>query len=90
MNYSEIYNLHMELLKTYASNKKEGYSSNQTEINYYRNQLRFAEDMVQRIFVLNQLVKLHEQDRESMIRWCSEAYFHKNYDVNDSPDGSLG
>ncbi|ETT65180.1 hypothetical protein C173_19161 [Paenibacillus sp. FSL R7-277] len=90
MNYSEIYDLHLQLLKAYSAHNNREYTAYQREIDYYTNQLRFAEDMVQRIFVLNQLVKLHEKEREDLIRWCSEAYFHKNYDVNDSPDGSLG
>ncbi|ETT47082.1 hypothetical protein C162_18380 [Paenibacillus sp. FSL R7-269] len=90
MNYSQIYELHIQLLKGYASHKRKGESPYQREINYYRNQLRFAEDIVQRIFVLNQLVKIHEKERENMIRWCSETYFPPTEIQKDSHNGASG
>ncbi|WP_405108091.1 hypothetical protein MHH28_28555 [Paenibacillus sp. FSL K6-1217] len=90
MNYSEIYSLHIQLLKAYAANNNGGYSAYQREINHYRDQLRYAEDIVQRIFVLNQLVKLHEKEREDMMKWCTEQYFSRTHDYNESPDGNIG
>lgn len=33
-----------------------------------------TEDVVQKIFVLNQLVKIYEK-REQMMKWCTEEYF---------------
>ncbi|WMT40500.1 hypothetical protein RE628_25465 [Paenibacillus sp. D2_2] len=90
MDYSEIYDLHIQLLKGYASHKRRGDSPFQREINYYRNQLRFAEDVVQRIFVLNQLVKIHEKERENMIKWCSEEYFSPTENHKDSQNGASG
>ncbi|SIR66801.1 hypothetical protein SAMN05421578_1302 [Paenibacillus macquariensis] len=33
------------------------------------------EDIVQRIFVMNQLIKIYERSRESKIKWCSDLYF---------------
>lgn len=90
MNYSEIYDLHLQLLKAYSALNSGEYSAYQQEIDYYTNQLRFAEDRVQRIFVLNQLVKIHEKERGDLIRWCSETYFNPKQDYSGSQDGVTG
>ncbi|UQZ33397.1 hypothetical protein C2I18_07395 [Paenibacillus sp. PK3_47] len=75
MDYSRIYDFHIQLLGSYASYESKSSSPYQKEINYYINQLRFTEDIVQRIFVLNQLVKIYENERENLIKSCSEDYF---------------
>ncbi|OME08689.1 hypothetical protein BSK60_29645 [Paenibacillus odorifer] len=74
MKYKEIYDLHVKLLHVYENNEKYQ-SPYQTQINYYKRQFFIAEDIVQRIFVLNQLLKIHEKSREVKIKWCSEEYF---------------
>ncbi|MEK3875703.1 hypothetical protein [Paenibacillus sp. FSL M7-0420] len=90
MNYSEIYDLHLQLLKAYAAHNNGEYSAYQREIDYYTNQLRLAEDMVQRIFVLNQLVKIREKERDGLISWCSDTYFNQKQDYSGSQDGVMG
>lgn len=90
MNYSEVYDLHLQLLRAYSALNNEEYSAYQAEIDYYTNQLRFAEDMVQRIFVLNQLVKIHEKERDDLIRWCSETYFNRKRELSSSQDEVTG
>jgi len=74
--YKEVYDFHMQLLLIYEKNQN---SSNlyQREINYYKRQFYIAEDIVQRIFVLNQLIILHEKSRSEQIKWCSEEYFNR-------------
>lgn len=37
--------------------------------------LIMTEDVIQKIFVLNQLIKTHEKGREQIVKWCSEEYF---------------
>jgi len=75
MSYEDIYKLHIQLLKIYEDNEK--YSTPyQLEIDHFKRQLNlFSEDIVQRIFVMNQLIKIYERSRESKIKWCSELYF---------------
>ncbi|WP_340021764.1 hypothetical protein MHI24_22575 [Paenibacillus sp. FSL K6-1096] len=90
MNYSEVYELHLQLLRAYSALNNEEYSAYQGEIDYYTNQLRFAEDMVQRIFILNQLVKIHEKERDDLIRWCSETYFNRKRELSGSQDEVTG
>lgn len=90
MNYSEVYELHLLLLRAYSALNNEEYSAYQSEIDYYTNQLRFAEDVVQRIFVLNQLVKIHEKERDDLIRWCSETYFNRKSEFSGSQDEVTG
>ncbi|OMC92046.1 hypothetical protein BJP46_09570 [Paenibacillus odorifer] len=69
MRYKEIYDLHVQLLHVYENN--EIYQGPyQTQINYYKRQFYIAEDIVQRIFVLNQLLKIQEKSREIKIKWC--------------------
>lgn len=73
MGYSEIYDLHINLLRTYTIHKKCD-SPFQREINHFTSQLRFAEDTPQRIFVLNQIIKIYEKERNYMIKWCQDRY----------------
>jgi hypothetical protein len=75
MSYEEIYKLHFHLLKIYEENEKHS-SPYQSEIDNFKRQLNlFSEDIVQRIFVMNQLIKIYEKSRESKIKWCSDLYF---------------
>ncbi|MEK4290409.1 hypothetical protein [Paenibacillus sp. FSL P4-0502] len=71
MTYKEIYDLHIQLLYVYE--KRQG--PYQKQLNYFKGQFFIADDIVQRIFVLNQLLKIHEKNRRFMIKWCSEEYF---------------
>lgn len=56
----EIYDLHIQLLHTY-----EKYGENQglyqREIKHFKRQL----------FMLHQLIKIHERSREQLVKWCS-------------------
>ncbi|MEK5034926.1 hypothetical protein MKY96_26075 [Paenibacillus sp. FSL R7-0302] len=74
LSYKEIFDLHVHLLSIYEKNKKSP-SPYEREINYYRKQYYIAKDIVQKIFVLNQLILIYEKSREAQIRWCSESYF---------------
>lgn len=77
MTYDDIYKLHLQLLNIYEKNQKCPVP-HQKEVNYFKNQLfMYAEDIVQRIFVLNQLLKIYEKNREFQIKWCSDEYFSK-------------
>lgn len=79
INNKELYNLHIQLLDVYEKNKK-GSNLYQKDIHFYNRQLGFfCENAVQRIFVLNQLIKLYEKDREFLIKGCSDAYFANSY-----------
>ncbi|WP_336101222.1 hypothetical protein [Paenibacillus phytohabitans] len=72
--YKEIFDLHVQLLRIYEKN--ENYQGPyQKQINYFKRQLFLTEDIVQRIFVLNQLIKIHEKGREENVKWCAEEYF---------------
>lgn len=70
--YKEIFDL--QLLHIYEKNEMHQ-GVNQKQINYFKKQLLLTEDIVQRIFVLNQLMKIHELEREQFVKWCSEEYF---------------
>ena len=74
MSYKEIYDLHVQLLHTYEKHEKHQ-GSYQREINYFKRQFFLTEDVVQKIFVLNQLLKIHEKERAQIVKWCSEKYF---------------
>lgn len=75
MTYEDIYNLHFQLLKIYEDNEKVP-TPYQSEIDHFKRQLNlFTEDIVQRIFVLNQILKIYEKNRQTKIKWCSEMYF---------------
>ncbi|ASA24284.1 hypothetical protein [Paenibacillus donghaensis] len=82
MNYDDVYKLHLQLLSIYE--RKERYSRNhQMQIDYYKKQLfMFTEDNVQRIFVLNQLLKIHEKTREDIVNRCADHYFSRDTSVN--------
>lgn len=41
-----------------------------------------AEDSVQRIFVLNQLLKIHEKTREVLVNSCAGRYFSSDISVD--------
>lgn len=66
MNYENVYELHLQLLKVYEKNTKHS-GAYESQINYYKRQLFiFAEDNVQRIFVINQLLKIYEKIEKSL------------------------
>ncbi len=75
MTYKDVYDLHVQLLHTYEKHEKHQ-GPYQREINYFRRQFFLTEDIVQRIFVLNQLIMKHEKNRELLIKYCSEKYFN--------------
>ena len=78
MDYDDVYKLHLQLLSIYEKNERYS-GSNQRQINYYKQQLfMFAEDNVQRIFVLNQLLKIHGNTRKALVDNCAERYFSKD------------
>lgn len=81
MGFMEIYKLHLDLVETYKEHKRCN-SPFDTQRNYYRDQLLFTKDVAQRVFVLNQIVKLHEKERENLIQWCSETYFKRMSNKN--------
>ncbi len=82
MNYDDVYKMHLQLLSIYEKNER--YSGTyQTQIDYYKRQLfMFAEDNVQRVFILNQLLKIHERTREVLVKRCADQYFSKNLPVD--------
>ncbi|WP_338555578.1 hypothetical protein [Paenibacillus sp. KS-LC4] len=91
MNYNDIYKLHLQLLSIYENNDQSS-APFQQEINYYKKQLfMFTQDNVQRIFVLNQLIKIHEKTREVLVSSCANQYFSKDKSVDDKPsiEGNL-
>ncbi|MNC43789.1 hypothetical protein D3C75_926660 [compost metagenome] len=78
MNYDDVYKLHLHLLSIYEKNERYS-GAYQKQINYYKKQLfMFTEDNVQRIFVLNQLIKIHEQTREVLVNRCADRYFSRD------------
>lgn len=85
LSYKEVYDLHVQLLSIYEKNKKSS-SPYEREIQYYRQQYFIAQDIVQKTFVLNQLILIHEKRRAAQIRWCSDLYFgsEKNESVAES------
>jgi len=77
MNYDDVYKLHLQLLSIYEKNARYSWTY-QRQIDYFKRQLfMFAEDSVQRIFVLNQLLKIHEKTRESLVNNCADQYFSR-------------
>lgn len=76
MGYLDIYKLHQHLIRTYSEHERCT-SPFKSQMNYYWNQLLVTEDIAQRIFVMNQIVKIHEKERANLIQWCSETYFQK-------------
>ncbi|WP_341282076.1 hypothetical protein [Paenibacillus sp. FSL H8-0537] len=85
MNYDDIYKLHLQLLSIYEKNEQSS-SPFQQEINYYKKQLcMFTQDNIQRIFVLNQLIKIHEKTREVLVSSCANQYFSKDVAVDNNP-----
>jgi hypothetical protein len=74
MDYQQIYELHLQLLQIYETTGPAP-SPYQNQIQHFKNQMKHAEDMVQQIFVLNQIIKIHEQARETCVDWCSDTYF---------------
>lgn len=75
MGYKEIYDLHVQLLHTYEKNKHYQVQY-QREVNYFKRQFFMTEDVVQKIFVLNQLVNIQEKERAQVVKWCSDKYFN--------------
>ncbi|WP_339173114.1 hypothetical protein NSQ55_10660 [Paenibacillus sp. FSL H7-0943] len=83
MNYDDVYKLHLQLLSVYEKNERYS-ASYQQQINYYKRQLfMFTEDNVQRIFVLNQLLKIHEKTRALLVNRCADHYFVKENNENN-------
>ncbi|TKH41508.1 hypothetical protein C1I60_19340 [Paenibacillus terrae] len=79
INHNELYKLHIQLLEVYEKSRN-GSRLFQKEIHFYNRQLGlFSENIVQKIFVLNQLIKIYEKDREFQIKGCSDAYYAKTY-----------
>jgi hypothetical protein len=76
MGYLEIYKLHLQLIQTYKDHERR-ISPFKTQRDYYRDQLLLTEDIAQRIFVINQIVTIHEKERANLIQWCSDTYFKK-------------
>lgn len=74
MTYKDIYDLHIQLLQIYEKSEKYQ-GAYQKKINYYKKQFFMTEDIVQKIFVLNQLIKIYEERRGRIVQWCSEEYF---------------
>lgn len=71
----------------YERNQKDC-QAYQKDINFYYRQLNFfCENIVQKIFVLNQLIKIYEKNREPQIKWCSETYYSKQHgDIGKETD----
>ncbi|MDQ0195531.1 hypothetical protein J2T20_003918 [Paenibacillus wynnii] len=70
--YKEVYEIHNQLL--HINEKREKHQGPyQNQINYFKRQFFFTEDIVQRIFVLNQLIKIHEKRRHMI-----SGSFYKN------------
>ncbi|CAM4449428.1 hypothetical protein [Paenibacillus typhae] len=79
MNDEEVYRLHLQLLNVYEKSIRPS-GANQRQIDHYKQQLfMYAEDSVQRIFVLNQLLKLHEDSREYLVKDCADRYFSRDH-----------
>ncbi|MGZ0041360.1 hypothetical protein [Paenibacillus ottowii] len=75
MKINNVYQLHLQLLDVYEKNQISP-SPYCKEINYYHRQLNFfCENTMQRIFVLNQLIKIHEKSRNLQIQRCSDEYY---------------
>ncbi|ASA19819.1 hypothetical protein B9T62_02760 [Paenibacillus donghaensis] len=72
MTYKEAYDLHVQLLHVYEQNLENSHPY-RTQINHFKKQFYIAEDMVQRIFVLNQIIKIHEARKEQLIHVCSRS-----------------
>ncbi|WCM60713.1 hypothetical protein [Paenibacillus polymyxa] len=71
MDLNRIYRLHIQLLDVYERNQVSR-NPYQKDINFYYRQLNFfCSNTRQRVFVLNQLLKLYEKSREDQIQWCS-------------------
>lgn len=86
MEYKNVYELHLQLLSIYEKNTKYS-GTDQSQINYYKRQLfMFAEDNVQRIFVINQLLKIYEENREVLVKSCADQYFSRGV-FNDAEPG---
>lgn len=77
MTYKELYDLHIQLLHIYENSEEHQGGSYQNQINYFKRQFFFTEDIVQPIFVLNQLINIHEKRREQITKCCSEEYFQR-------------
>lgn len=75
MTYKEVYDLHVQLLHSYEKYEKHQ-GPYQSQIDFFKRQFFLTEDIVQQIFVLNQLIKIHEKRREQIIKCCSEKYFN--------------
>ncbi|AIQ46337.1 hypothetical protein R70723_10965 [Paenibacillus sp. FSL R7-0273] len=79
MNEEETYKLHLQLLSVYEKNVRPS-GPNQRQLDYYKQQLfMYAEDKVQRIFVLNQLLNLHETSRRHLVKDCADRYFGREH-----------
>ncbi|ADM71988.2 hypothetical protein GMA19_04216 [Paenibacillus polymyxa E681] len=82
MNDEDFYKLHLQLLSIYEKNKQCS-GAYQKKTDYYKKQLSmFAENNVQRVFVLNQLLKIHEKNREALVSSCADRYFLRDISVN--------
>ncbi|KHL96791.1 hypothetical protein QW71_05180 [Paenibacillus sp. IHB B 3415] len=78
VNYDDVYKLHLQLLSIYEKNARHSWAY-QRQIDYFKRQLlMFTEDNVQRIFVLNQLLKIHEKTREALVNNCADQYFSRS------------
>lgn len=85
MTYKEIHDLHVQLLSIYKKNQKS-YDPYQKEIDYFNRQFYIAKDIVQRIFVMNQLVILYEKSRAEQVKYCLEKYFNRNISGIENSD----
>ncbi len=75
MSIKNVYKFHLQLLEIYEKNQILP-NPYRKEINYYYQQLNFfCENTMQRIFVLNQLIKIYEKSRHTQIQWCSHKYY---------------
>ncbi|OME71508.1 hypothetical protein BSK65_10735 [Paenibacillus odorifer] len=74
MTYKDVYDLYIQLLHIYEKNEKYQ-GAYQKKIDYYKRQFFLTEDIVQKIFVLNQLIKIYEEKRGRIVQCCSEEYF---------------
>lgn len=75
MDLNKVYQLHMQLLEVYEKNQISAYSCGENVsgkgIDYYYRQLNFfCINKIERVFVLNQLIKLYEKGRMNQISWC--------------------
>lgn len=77
MSYPDVYELHLQVLAMYEKQTKYPLPE-QNKINYFKRQMNFfAEDIVQRIFVLNQILNIYESHRLTLVKSCSDQYFSK-------------